>query len=205
MSRNLKLMDLWLADNDLNRYGDPKGTMYTGGTSQMPGDTGVSRDRYEYVKRRYSNEPWITRAEFTRIGLRPPPISVPSVPSKVHFAPPIRLKPPISAPSVPSKPALPVDVNDVEPAVVDQVVNFLSAGGGVRNWSWVECEDAMSECSRKVLGKLSNMQEGRPVFDDDEDEEGVRSWRECEEAMRGCSIKMVGKLSSIREGRPIFN
>ena len=266
-NRKIKLMDEWLADNDLNRYGDPKGTMYTGGTPLFNESTGVSRDRYEYVSMRYFNEPWIPRAEVTPIpgwhepSLRdlllrlppqlplpsvpsvpskgpfipPPLISVPSVPSKGPFIPPLpisvpsvpskgpflpprtglnpplRLEPPISVPSVPSREPpmdqlLPVDVNDVEPPpIIDQVVDFLGAGGPTRNWGWVECEDAMSECSRKVLGKLSNMEGGGPVFDDDEDEEGVRSWRECEEAVRGCSVKMVEKLSSIREGRPIFN
>jgi hypothetical protein len=42
-------IDRWIAENDLNDYGDPKGRMYVGGTPLFDESTGESRDRYEYV------------------------------------------------------------------------------------------------------------------------------------------------------------
>lgn len=42
-------IDRWIAENDLNEYGDPKGTMYMGGSPLFDESTGQSRERYEYV------------------------------------------------------------------------------------------------------------------------------------------------------------
>jgi serine/threonine protein phosphatase PrpC len=42
-------IDRWIAENDLNEYGDPKGTMYLGGTPLFDERTGQSRERYEYI------------------------------------------------------------------------------------------------------------------------------------------------------------
>ncbi len=46
-------IDQWLEKNNLNQYGDPKGTMYTGGTPLFDESTGKSKDRYEYILEKY--------------------------------------------------------------------------------------------------------------------------------------------------------
>tara|TARA_R110001606_G_scaffold93169_1_gene206879 strand:- start:1670 stop:2404 length:735 start_codon:yes stop_codon:yes gene_type:complete len=60
-NRNIELMDAWLKEKGLNRYGELKGTMYKGGNPLFNESTGESRDRYEYVKMRHFHEPWIAR------------------------------------------------------------------------------------------------------------------------------------------------
>jgi hypothetical protein len=42
-------IDQWLKDNNLNRYGDPEGTMYAGGTPLFNEQTGESIDRFDYI------------------------------------------------------------------------------------------------------------------------------------------------------------
>ncbi|MCP6726644.1 MAG: hypothetical protein KJI69_01210 [Patescibacteria group bacterium] len=53
-----QLIEAWITENDLNRYGDIKDTVYSGGTPLFDGRTGQSTDRYEYILRRYSDRPW---------------------------------------------------------------------------------------------------------------------------------------------------
>ena len=47
------IIDQWIIDNDLNRYGDPKGTAYMGGTPLFDEKTGRHIDRYEYIYLRH--------------------------------------------------------------------------------------------------------------------------------------------------------
>ena len=42
-------LDRWLAERQLDRYGSPAGTMYTGGTPLFDEVTGRSVDRLDYV------------------------------------------------------------------------------------------------------------------------------------------------------------
>jgi hypothetical protein len=42
-------IDRWIKDNNRNQYGDPKDTMYAGGTPLFSEMTGASKDRYEYI------------------------------------------------------------------------------------------------------------------------------------------------------------
>ena len=42
-------IDQWIKDNNLNPYGDPRDTMYMGGTPLFNEATGKSKDRYEYI------------------------------------------------------------------------------------------------------------------------------------------------------------
>lgn len=42
-------IDAWIKENDLNEFGDPKGTAYAGGTPLFDEKTGKSIDRYEYI------------------------------------------------------------------------------------------------------------------------------------------------------------
>ena len=44
-----KQIDLWVTANNLNQYGDPKGTVYIGGTPLFNEKTGETIDRYDYI------------------------------------------------------------------------------------------------------------------------------------------------------------
>jgi hypothetical protein len=46
-------IDEWIARNGLNPYGDPPGTMYLGGTPLYNEQTGLTRDRYQYILERH--------------------------------------------------------------------------------------------------------------------------------------------------------
>ena len=43
------VIDKWIEDNNLNRYGDPKDTIYLGGPPLFDEKTGGHIDRYEYI------------------------------------------------------------------------------------------------------------------------------------------------------------
>lgn len=50
LTTNMKeSIDAWIAENNLNQYGDPSDTMYAGGTPLFDESTGESKDRYEYI------------------------------------------------------------------------------------------------------------------------------------------------------------
>ena len=51
-------IEAWLQENDLNQYGDPKDTVYLGGTPLFDETTSQSIDRYEYILRGHSDRPW---------------------------------------------------------------------------------------------------------------------------------------------------
>lgn len=44
-----KRIDEWIAAEGRNKFGDPQGTMYAGGTPLFDERTGRMRDRYEYI------------------------------------------------------------------------------------------------------------------------------------------------------------
>lgn len=44
-----KAIEDWLAKNKLNKYGDPKPTVYSGGTPLFNEQTGASANRYEFL------------------------------------------------------------------------------------------------------------------------------------------------------------
>ncbi len=46
-------MDRWLKAQQLDPYGHPEGTMYTGGTPLFDEQTGERRDRLSYVFQRH--------------------------------------------------------------------------------------------------------------------------------------------------------
>jgi len=46
-------IDRWIRENDLNEYGDPKDTVYAGGTPLFDMLTGETKDRYEYILERH--------------------------------------------------------------------------------------------------------------------------------------------------------
>ena len=50
LSKEIKQnIDEWLESEGLNRYGDPDGTYYMGGTPLFDESTGVAIERYEYI------------------------------------------------------------------------------------------------------------------------------------------------------------
>ena len=46
-------VDLWLAQRDLNQFGDPVGTMYAGGTPLFDERTGQTTNRIDYLLRKH--------------------------------------------------------------------------------------------------------------------------------------------------------
>ena len=46
-------IDRWIKEKNLNSYGDPKDTMYAGGTPLFNEATGRSMDRYGYILKRH--------------------------------------------------------------------------------------------------------------------------------------------------------
>lgn len=53
-----KEIEAWIMENDLNIYGDPKNTVYTGGTPLFNEATGQKIDRFEYILKRHPDKPW---------------------------------------------------------------------------------------------------------------------------------------------------
>ncbi|MBN1209257.1 MAG: hypothetical protein JXB05_30655 [Myxococcaceae bacterium] len=64
-----RCVDTWLSSKKLDRYGNPEGTMYAGGTPLFNEATGESRDRLEYV---YERQPEAKQA-CARAGEAPDP------------------------------------------------------------------------------------------------------------------------------------
>lgn len=46
-------IDRWIQEKGMNPYGDPKDTVYAGGTPLFDERTGKTRDRYEYILERH--------------------------------------------------------------------------------------------------------------------------------------------------------
>jgi hypothetical protein len=65
-------IDKWIADNNLNRYGDPKDTVYMGGTPLFDERTGSSINRYEYI---YLNHPEVRKLLVERSKMQDKPES----------------------------------------------------------------------------------------------------------------------------------
>lgn len=58
LSQEKQQIDAWIKKNNLNDYGDPKDTVYTGGTPLFDERTGQSKDKYEYVLEKHPTRPW---------------------------------------------------------------------------------------------------------------------------------------------------
>lgn len=67
-------IDTWVLSNDLDEVGNPRGTMYTGGTPLFDESSGRRVDRYEYIVRAHPDRPWKTQ---TRYGDAEPPVAEP--------------------------------------------------------------------------------------------------------------------------------
>lgn len=53
-----KQIDKWIQKNNLNQYGDPKGTAYAGGNPTFDMGSGAFIDRYEYIISQHPDKPW---------------------------------------------------------------------------------------------------------------------------------------------------
>lgn len=49
-------IEAWIVTNDLNQYGDPKDTVYAGGTPLFNESTGEYTQRYEYIVAQHSDK-----------------------------------------------------------------------------------------------------------------------------------------------------
>lgn len=54
----MRVIDKWLADNNLNEYGDTIGTVYAGGSPLFDEASGEKIGRFEYIFRKYPDRPW---------------------------------------------------------------------------------------------------------------------------------------------------
>jgi hypothetical protein len=56
-----KWIDQTIAKKGLNEYGDPKGTVYMGGTPLFNEMTGQSTDRYDYIAKKHPD--WLPQGK----------------------------------------------------------------------------------------------------------------------------------------------
>lgn len=52
-------IEVWIIENNLNPYGDPKDTFYIGGTPLFNERTGQSIDKYQYILEIHLDKPWL--------------------------------------------------------------------------------------------------------------------------------------------------
>lgn len=48
----------WILKNNLNQYGDPKNTLYAGGSPLFNENTGQNIDLYSYILQKHPDRPW---------------------------------------------------------------------------------------------------------------------------------------------------
>jgi len=51
-------IESWISANNLNEFGDPQGTVYTGGTPLVDEATGNKIDKYSYITKKHPDKPW---------------------------------------------------------------------------------------------------------------------------------------------------
>jgi len=51
-------IETWISDTGLNQFGDPAGTVYSGGTPLFDEATGQTIDRFDYILKRHPDRPW---------------------------------------------------------------------------------------------------------------------------------------------------
>lgn len=51
-------IERWISAKGLDRYGNPSGTMYAGGSPTFNMATGVTTDRFEYIAMNHPDKPW---------------------------------------------------------------------------------------------------------------------------------------------------
>lgn len=56
--REIKRVERWIEDNNLNKYGDPMDTFYIGGTPLFDERTGEKMNRFDYIAKMHPDRPW---------------------------------------------------------------------------------------------------------------------------------------------------
>lgn len=51
-------IEKWLRENNLNQYGDPAKSVYTGGTPLFNESSGQTLDLYQYILSKHPDRPW---------------------------------------------------------------------------------------------------------------------------------------------------
>lgn len=57
-SQEKQQIETWISNNGLNQYGDPAGTVYSGGTPLVDTSNGQTIDRYDYIISKHPDRPW---------------------------------------------------------------------------------------------------------------------------------------------------
>ncbi|GEM_PF-1123191 len=58
-SQEKKQIDEWVEKNDLNQYGDPKGTAYAGGNPLFNMADKSFKNRYQHIVKQHPDRPWV--------------------------------------------------------------------------------------------------------------------------------------------------
>ena len=72
----MAMIEFWIKEEGLNRYGDPKDAVYTGGTPLFDEATGKRTDRFEYVLTRHPGLLRDLHKRYAPRGPQPPPVPV---------------------------------------------------------------------------------------------------------------------------------
>lgn len=56
--REINRIEKWIKANDLNEYGDPADTFYSGGTPLFSETTGEKMNRFDYIAKQHPDRPW---------------------------------------------------------------------------------------------------------------------------------------------------
>ncbi|KAG8467011.1 hypothetical protein KFE25_000327 [Diacronema lutheri] len=51
-------IERWISAKGLDKYGNPSGTMYAGGSPTFNMATGEMTDRFEYIAKKHPSKPW---------------------------------------------------------------------------------------------------------------------------------------------------
>lgn len=51
-------IEIWIKMNNLNFFGDPSDTVYTGGTPLYDETSGETQDRFDYILKNHPEKPW---------------------------------------------------------------------------------------------------------------------------------------------------
>jgi hypothetical protein len=70
------MIECWIVEKDLNQYGDPKDTAYTGGTPLFDEASGTQTDRFDYILARHAGLLRELYARYAPRGPQPPPVPV---------------------------------------------------------------------------------------------------------------------------------
>ncbi len=70
------MIEFWIKEENLNTYGDPKDTVYTGGTPLFDEATGTRTDRFDYILKKRPGLVGELHKRYAPRGPQPPPVPV---------------------------------------------------------------------------------------------------------------------------------